>query len=330
MNEDRSKSGNVRRRTGIFVLIATVLFVAAVIEAGALRDMFRKTATLRILLPEDGFSGLAEGSSVEVLGTRAGTVTKIVIDPTQNFHAIATLEPEMTPFVRRDSKVFIRKQFGIAGAAYLEITRGRGEVLDWQYAVLSASTAGSPTDSLGQLADEVQKRILPTIDEMRRAVTAIADLAETLRAPDGAVQRTATDLAEIAARLKQGEGSVGRLLTDETLARDLEATATSARRQIDAAQLGRISNELSASLATLNGLIEQAQGTLPDVSRVAKNSAAATSTLPVTLIQLDRTLSELEALLKQARRSWLLGSGGGAPAPGSDELPRLSPTEARP
>src|SRR5678815_1614108 len=119
MNEDRSKSGNVRRRTGIFVLIATALFVAAVLEAGALKDMFRKTTTLRILLPDDGFSGLAEGSTVEVLGTRAGTVTKIVIDPTQNFHAIATLEPEMTPFIRRDSKVFIRKQFGIAGAAYL-------------------------------------------------------------------------------------------------------------------------------------------------------------------------------------------------------------------
>ena len=48
-------------------------------------------------------------------------------------------------------------------------------------------------------------------------------------APDGAVQRTTADLAEIAARLKQGEGSVGRLLTDQTLARDLEATAASAR-----------------------------------------------------------------------------------------------------
>ena len=121
------------RRIGLFVLLALAVFVAAILQAGVLRGLLNPTANLRVIMPAEGLAGLARGSAVEVLGTRAGEVREIVINPTENFHAIVRIDKAMQPFIRSDSKVLIRKQFGIAGAAFLDITRGTGAELDWDY-----------------------------------------------------------------------------------------------------------------------------------------------------------------------------------------------------
>ena len=78
------------------------------------------------MLPEDGVSGLAQGAEVQIMGTRAGEIRRIVIDPSQRMHAEARIDTQMQPFIRRDSQVVIRRQFGIAGSAYVDISRGRG------------------------------------------------------------------------------------------------------------------------------------------------------------------------------------------------------------
>ena len=54
---------------------------------------------------------------------------RIVIDPNQRMHAVARVEDQMRPFIKRDSVVSIRRQFGVAGAAYIDIQRGVGPAL---------------------------------------------------------------------------------------------------------------------------------------------------------------------------------------------------------
>ena len=65
------------------MVLAALLFAGAVLQAGALRDWMRPTVTLRVLLPEQGVGGLSVGADVEVLGTRAGTVRRVVMEPAQ-------------------------------------------------------------------------------------------------------------------------------------------------------------------------------------------------------------------------------------------------------
>ena len=89
----------------------------------------------------------------------------------------------MEPFIRRDSQVFIRKQFGIAGAAFLEITRGHGEPLDWDYAVLTAEASQAPTESMGEILEDVRAKVLPIVDDVHRTVRAAGDLIAQLQAP---------------------------------------------------------------------------------------------------------------------------------------------------
>ena len=174
---------------GALVLLALGLFFVAILQGGVLRQWFSPTETLRIVLPEQGLFGLAAGAPVEILGTKAGEVRRIVIDPGQSFYAEADIDDSMQTFVRRDSRAFIRKQFGIAGAAYLEITRGQGEPLDWDYAVVTAEVDRAPTENVGQLIEDLRAKVLPIIDKTDRAVTALAELAESLRAPDGDLVR---------------------------------------------------------------------------------------------------------------------------------------------
>ncbi len=54
---------------------------------GLLRDWFKPTAELRLILPATGVAGLEVGADVEMLGTKAGIVRRIVLDPDQQMYA---------------------------------------------------------------------------------------------------------------------------------------------------------------------------------------------------------------------------------------------------
>ena len=77
---------------GAVVLVCAVLFVGALVNAGLLKEWFQTSLTLRIVLPEAGMSGLAQGAEVQIMGTRAGEVRRIVIDPSQRMHAEARID----------------------------------------------------------------------------------------------------------------------------------------------------------------------------------------------------------------------------------------------
>lgn len=49
---------------GILVLVALVILLGAVIEAGVLRDWLTPAGRLRIVLPENGVSGLSVGDDL--------------------------------------------------------------------------------------------------------------------------------------------------------------------------------------------------------------------------------------------------------------------------
>jgi phospholipid/cholesterol/gamma-HCH transport system substrate-binding protein len=285
------------RRIGLFVLLALAVFVAAILQAGVLRGLLNPTANLRVIMPAEGLAGLARGSAVEVLGTRAGEVREIVINPTENFHAIVRIDKAMQPFIRSDSKVLIRKQFGIAGAAFLDITRGTGAELDWDFAVLEATPERGATENIGQIIDQLSTKIFPVIDKTDRVMTALANIAE---------------------ELDRGEGSAGRLLVDDTLIRDLEAAV---------AQVPPVIGNADAVLVSLNGVLRNVNRLVPQIRDLAGKAGTASAELPMFITQTRAAVAELERLLVQLQGNWLLGGGG---APNQPERKPLSPLEVRP
>jgi len=317
------RARHVNEWVGALVLAAAALFVAAVLQAGVLGPLLTPALTLRVILPEEGTGGLSAGAAVEVLGTRAGEVRRIVIDPRQQLFAEVRLSTGMDTFVRRDSRVFIRRQFGVAGAAFLEITRGTGEMLDWDYAVLEVTREQGAGENLGQLIEELRAKLVPMIDDVGRITRATAVTAE---------------------RIAEGQGTVGRLLADDTLGRELETAAgqldrtlaeatlivADLRRAIASAGtaaegLPRLVGLAEASLANARSMTADLARATPRTPQIARDAADAAATLPGLLVQAQQASLELERLLAALRANPLLGGGRG-----TTEQPRVTPREVRP
>ena len=314
---------HVNEWVGGLVLAAIAIFVAAVLQAGVLGPLLTPALTLRVILPEEGTGGLSAGAAVEVLGTRAGEVRRIVIDPRQQLYAEVRLSTGMDTFVRRDSRVFIRRQFGVAGAAFLEITRGTGEMLDWDYAVLEVTREQGAGENLGQLIEELRAKLVPMINDVGRITRATAVTVE---------------------RIAEGQGTVGRLLADDTLARELETAAAQldrtlaeatlivadVRRAVASAEtaaegLPRLVSLAEASLANARSITADLARASPRAPQIARDVSQATAALPGLITQVQQASLELERLLAALRASPLLGGGRGAPEPA-----RVPPAEVRP
>lgn len=316
---------------GLLVLLAALLFVGAMLESGLLRDWFRPVSHLRIVLPHSGVGGLAIGADIEVLGIHAGTVRRIVLNPDQQMYAEADIDEQADAFIRRDSDAVIRRRFGLAGAAYVDISRGIGAPLDWHYAVIEATTERAPTDTISAMIDEIRQKVLPVLDDAKRTMDAIAGVTEDLQ---------------------KGHGTLGRLLTDDTLARQAEQTVGSVNDQVAAMgsiirrldDVAKQADELAklaasgkegvpsllrradALLQNLQTATRDAARATPQLPQIARNMETGTANLPSLLTQTQITAAELEALLIQLRGSWLLG-GGDNNSPPQTRLPatRLQP-----
>ena len=333
--------------------MALLLFIAGLIYSGRIREWFNPGETLRVLLPDDGLSGLTIGSTVEILGTKAGEVREIVINPSEKMHADVRIDRQMAVFVRSDSKATIRRTFGIAGDAYLEISRGFGEPLDWEFAVISAVSDRKPTDTVGELIDEIRAKVFPVIDVGQKAIQALLAVAEQLQDPDKGVQQLLANMDSIADRINRGEGTIGRLLTEDKLVRDLESLIaqldTETRRigpilddlkatmqnvaefstqfNAQSSEIPEITHSLKEALASIENVMNDLSQTTPQLPRIIKNVGDTTETLPVFVLQVQQVMVELERLIKQLQTNWLLG---GRFREDSQNVGRLSPLEVRP
>ena len=331
---------------GAFVSLGIVLLAFMLLQADAVREWIDPSKRIRLVLPDDGLFGLAQGAKVELLGTPAGMVERIVIDPQQKIHAEARIDSSMSPFVRRDSKAIIRKTFGVAGDAYVEITRGQGEAMDWQYAVLDAAPDRAPTESIGEMMADVRSRVMPILAQAERAITALADLTESLANPEGNLQVMIGDVSTLTTRVEQGEGSLGRLLANDQVAREFEALLANANKTVTAlepildelrataAQIASLSRSVNAQskdlpaisanvnsiLDSLDDVMRDLRATSPQLPQITRDISASSASVPVLMGMVQQTLAELETLLRQLRGSWLLGGGDNAPG-GSGRLP---------
>jgi phospholipid/cholesterol/gamma-HCH transport system substrate-binding protein len=311
---------NTDEWVGLLVVLTVILFIAAILHAGLLSDWFRQTENLRIMLPETGSQGLSAGADIQILGTRVGTVQRVVVDPNR-MYAEAQLDEQATAFIRRDSRAVVKKQFGVAGAAYLDISRGTGSPLDWHFAVIDAVTERDPTENIGAMVDQVKEKIFPILDDAARAMHALADTTEGI---------------------EKGQGNVGRLMKNDDLMNQLMATLANLKTATDQlnvtltqvqtmvastaapdgvpALLHR-ANDAVASVDKATHDLAQATTQLPAISR---NVAGGTANLPALLTQSQQSMAELEKTLNQLRHTWPLSTSA------QPEARRLSPEQVRP
>lgn len=187
------------------MLASIVLFSVAVVEAGFLRQWLTPVKKVHFILPETGVAGLAIGDDIEVMGVHAGEIRHLRLNETGRMYAEGYIDPQFTPFIRTDSTAVIRHRLIVAGASYIELSRGTGKPLDWDYAVMSTTVEANPADVITKTVTDVRNSLLPALANVQ-SITA-------------QVNAMMTDI-------RQGHGTVGGLLEkDEVLDRANEALA---------------------------------------------------------------------------------------------------------
>jgi len=343
----------VNHLVGLSVLLTVLIFAVAFMFSGRVRQWLDPGARLKVILPSDGLFGLAEGALVEVLGTKAGQVRRIVIDPQQQIYADVQIQSNMKGFVRSDSSAVIRKRFGVAGDSFLHITRGLKAPLDWKYAVITATADRAPTESVGEILDEVRAKIIPMIDDAQLAIRTLLAVVQKVQDPQSDLQQLMTNLNTISGKISQGDGLIGRLLFEEKLVDDIEQIIVQLNKSMQrldplfddldttignvskisiliekqAGDLPEITRSLKQVLGSVQAVMKDLSRATPQLPRIAENVGQAADNVPLLLIQTQQVMAELELLIRQLQSHWLLGGSAAGTRPTSS---RISPAEVNP
>ncbi|MFT8327050.1 MlaD family protein [Gluconobacter oxydans] len=289
---------------GLLVLAAIVMFSVAVVEAGFLRQWLTPEKKLHFVLPESGVAGLAIGNDIEVMGVHAGEIRRLKLNETGRMYAEGDLDPQFANFIRQDSTAIIRHRLIVAGASYIELGRGKGKPLDWDYAVLQATVEANPADVITQTVMDLRNKLVPAMNNVQLITTQVNDMLTDMR---------------------KGQGTIGGLLVKD----DVLDKANAALAHLDAViadlrpiekQAGGVMTKVDGTMANARAATASLRQSMPQVQQTVAHANTATAQLPALLAQAEASASSLRKLTDQLRGLWLLGGGGNKQKP-SRRLP---------
>ncbi len=272
----------VNEIVGGFVLVVIAALIVGIILAGKAQEWFVPVYELRLSFPEEGSLGLQKGAEVQILGTTVGTVTGIRVREDGRMRGRLTVKGDFIRFIRMDSKAIVKKKYGIAGDAYVEITQGKGLERELEMPLVVTKDT-----EITEIAQDILKRLQETTVPAIEEYTA---LAADLRSTNGPLMKLMANLEYITAGLERGEGSVGQLLRDPSMANEIQ----------------RILGQVNESLAEVKKILADVKNTTAQLPPVAERVGKEAEDLPGMVLQTQETLREAERLIEGIQQHWII------------------------
>jgi len=279
----------VNEIVGGFVLLVVALLVAAVFVAGRAQGWFEPVYRIHLDFPPQGTLELQIGSPVQILGTTVGRVEVIDVDEDGFMTGVITVKGDFYQFVRADSQAIVKKVFGIAGDAYVEITKGTGEVLP-EGAGLVAIKDSDLNELLEQLLSQVRDATVPLLESVKKAADEYTMVAVDLRAAEGPMQKMLVNLESITKKIESGEGPAGRLVGDEEMAKSIQ----------------QIVDQVNQAISQLHAIMADVKGATIELPAMAQTVNREVQDIPGTVMQTQQAIYEAERLIKGIQQNWLI------------------------
>ena len=199
-------------KTGIFIVVALLLFAGGILMMGDKTKMFVQKGTLSVIMPD--VAGLKVGAPVWLAGVDVGLVTEIQFEnPRQNNEINVTLQISRSALkkIGNDSRVVIKTR-GLMGEKYVDITPSqsysdtpptliRGESIVKLDDVMQK--AGASFDRFNRIMEKVDKGegSLGKLTTDKKLYDNLAALSQELRV--------------LADTINRGEGSLGKLMRSD-------------------------------------------------------------------------------------------------------------------
>jgi phospholipid/cholesterol/gamma-HCH transport system substrate-binding protein len=269
---------------GTFVICAVALFVIGIVLAGRSQGWFEGKFSLNVVFKTaEGSFGLQEGAVVQVRNTVAGRVGKIAPIEGGMMGTTLILKERFRPFITKDSVAKVKKKFGVAGDAYVEVDRGRERIVEDDDTIECVKDEELMETAQKMLA-ELETTLLPMFEETEKIVGSVSAILESI---------------------KKGEGIAGAVVSDPQLRDDLtqivshlEAIADEA--EVAVSQAGTLlTNEVNSIVGDVTAMAGQTRALLSnDVGRIVSD----VHTLQDEVV---KTLRESRRLIGAFQRHWL-------------------------
>jgi phospholipid/cholesterol/gamma-HCH transport system substrate-binding protein len=215
-------------RLGVFIFLASVIFVVVIFLIGNKESLFTDTISVRSYFTN--VEGLKSGAPVRLSGMDIGSVKNVALvdDTSGRVEVELRIEEESKHLVRLDSRASIETE-GLVGKKVVTVTPGSPE--------LEAVSDGS----LIQSKDPVM--ISQIIAETQNMTKYLSTLTK--------------DLSDIIAKVNQGQGTLGKVINDDQLyysAVNLTQTADTSLADISV-KLNEITNFITGLGSTVENIV---------------------------------------------------------------------------
>jgi phospholipid/cholesterol/gamma-HCH transport system substrate-binding protein len=214
---------------GIFIFIGLVMLASGILVVGNKRKTFSKSIALYADFKD--VNGLQKGNNIWFSGVKIGTVKQMTLFNGGTVKVEMKISAKAQSFILKDARARIATD-GLIGNKIVEIYGG---------------TAGGPTVNAN---DVLLSDMRPNPYEM---MNTLQENNKNLAAITG-------NIKTVSARLVNGEGTLGSLLTSDTLARELQRTAS----------------KLNIAADNIQTMTKDIQVVTKDIQVVAKNMQFAT------------------------------------------------------
>jgi phospholipid/cholesterol/gamma-HCH transport system substrate-binding protein len=260
------KSASQKIQLGIFVIIGTLVFLAAIYFVGNKQNMFGNTSTLKAVFVN--VNGLQAGNNVRYAGIDIGTVKEIEMINDSTINVNMLIDKKIMHHIKQNALATISSD-GLVGNMIINIIPGEGNAPKVE--------SGDTIKTYSRMGTDAMLETLNVTNENAALLTA--------------------DLLKITNEITQGKGTVGLLISDTIMAQDLKATMN---------YLRQTSKGTSESVANLNKLINDLNrkdnviGTLNDTV-VANKMKKIIVNLEKSSVEINKVVTNLNATITNVK-----------------------------
>jgi phospholipid/cholesterol/gamma-HCH transport system substrate-binding protein len=192
-------STTFKARLGLFVLVASALFIAGIFYIGRQKHLFNPVFTLNTTFKN--ISGLQIGNNVRFSGINVGTVENISIIDDTTVMVSVIIDKNVQQFIKKNCFMTIGSE-GLIGDKILSITQG---------------SPGAASVTEGQYLPSVEP---VETDAIMASLKVTGENAEVI----------SYELADILDQVNNGNGTLARLIHDSTIAQNINQTIVNLKK----------------------------------------------------------------------------------------------------
>lgn len=243
-------------RVGIFVVLGTLLLVAALYFIGSRQHIFSNNIKLYAVF--ENVNGLMLGNNVRYSGINVGIVTAIEMKAVGKITIKMTVEEKAAHFIKKNAIVSINSD-GLVGSMVVNIEPGTS----------------------------LEETIVVSGDILRSYNSiSTAEMMKTLNKTNENVALLTTDLLKITNLIVAGKGTLGALVSDSLMARDIKKSVEELRKATSGA---------SALIAEINIIISKIDYDKSAAAVILSDTTAA-SQIRTVFSKLEASSKDVKAM----------------------------------